>query len=118
MVEGDYGMVTLSGRVGGSQRRGHRAGPCAGEAVSLTILGLVTLEGTARVGWSRVKGRSRGWAEKGQGGGRYILRSAGSGIVAVCIAENSLSLSYVRRGFVGRVMGRLGGKRLQWEEQG
>lgn len=68
------------------------------------------MKGTARVGWSRVKGRSRGWAEKGQGGGRCIWRSAGSGIEAVCIAENSLSLSYVRWGFVGRVRGRLGGQ--------
>lgn len=40
MVGGDYGLVTLSGGVGGSQRMGHRAGPSAGEAASLTVPGV------------------------------------------------------------------------------
>lgn len=82
---------------GGSPgRRGHRAGPCAFEAVSLVILG-VGYSGFKKqpgllclasgLGWSRLKVRLRGWADKEQEAGdacvgrreqlRLILCAAG-----------------------------------------
>lgn len=127
VVEGDYGVATLSGGVAGaSQRRGHRAEPYACEAASLMILGVGYSGCREQPGlpclamglrWSRLKGRPRGWAKKGQGGRRCIWRLAGAGIEAVWVSGSSLDFS-VRQGFVGSVRSRLGGKRPQWEEQG